>query len=78
MGHLDAKLPGRQGAARVELVKMRVKVTPGGYEQYGAWREGSHDDLVLAVALGHWGMRHVNPELGPGQEGHWQHPFLRF
>ena len=61
-----------------ELTEMRVKVTPGGYEQYGAWRVGSHDDLVLAVALGHWGARHVNPELGPGQEGHWQHPFLRF
>ena len=24
---------------------MRVKVTPAGTEQYGAWREGSHDDI---------------------------------
>jgi hypothetical protein len=37
-----------------ELQEMRVKVGPGGREQYGAWREGAHDDLVLAVALAYW------------------------
>ena len=34
---------------------MRVKVT--GQEQYGVWREGKHDDLVLAVALACRGAR---------------------
>jgi hypothetical protein len=36
---------------------MRVKITASGNEQYGAWREGEHDDLVLAVALACWGAR---------------------
>ena len=34
---------------------MRVRVTSSGNEQYGAWREGEHDDLVFAVALACWG-----------------------
>jgi hypothetical protein len=33
-----------------ELMAMRTRVTPEGNSQYGAWREGSHDDLALAVA----------------------------
>ena len=37
-----------------ELAAMQVKVTTDGREQYGAWREGSHDDLVFAVALACW------------------------
>jgi len=42
-----------------ELTGMRVKVSAGRREQFGAWREGTHDDLVLAAALacgrGRWG-----------------------
>jgi len=38
-----------------EISSMRVKVGSGGQEQYGAWREGEHDDLVFAVALAYWG-----------------------
>ncbi|MBV6434530.1 MAG: hypothetical protein IANPNBLG_04783 [Bryobacteraceae bacterium] len=37
-----------------ELKNMRVKVTGRGREQYGAWGEGQHDDLVMAVALACW------------------------
>jgi hypothetical protein len=37
-----------------ELREMRVKVGASGHEQFGAWREGTHDDLVLAVALAYW------------------------
>ena len=37
-----------------EMQEMRVKVTAAGNEQYGSWREGEHDDLVLAVGLGAW------------------------
>ena len=37
-----------------ELMGMRVKVTAAGNERYEAWREGAHDDLVLAVALAWW------------------------
>ncbi|HTQ87107.1 MAG TPA: hypothetical protein VMI93_12905 [Candidatus Solibacter sp.] len=38
-----------------EMAEMRVRVTGSGREQYGAWREGTHDDLVFAVALAVWG-----------------------
>ena len=41
------------------MAAMRVRQTPAGHEQYGAWREGEHDDLVFAVALAHWGAKSV-------------------
>jgi hypothetical protein len=31
-----------------------VKITPATNEVFGAWREGQHDDLVLAVAIAVW------------------------
>src|SRR5947208_2342729 len=34
-----------------ELEQMRVRVSRGGREQFGAWGAGEHDDLVFAVAL---------------------------
>jgi hypothetical protein len=37
-----------------ELMHFRVKITATAHDTYGAWREGSHDDLVLAVALAAW------------------------
>jgi len=40
-----------------ELTGMRVKVSAGRREQFGAWREGTHDDLVLAAALACWRAR---------------------
>lgn len=45
-----------------ELINFRVKISLAGYDSYGAgadWREGNHDDLVLALALAcWWGERH--------------------
>jgi len=35
-----------------ELQDFQVKITDAANDTYGAWREGTHDDLVLAVALG--------------------------
>jgi hypothetical protein len=32
---------------------MRIDLTTG-HDSYGQWREGQHDDLVLAVALAAW------------------------
>ena len=44
-----------------EMSDMRVKVTTSGTEQFGAWREGTHDDLVFAVALAGWGAGKWHP-----------------
>jgi len=40
-----------------EMAGMEVRASAQGQESYGAWREGTHDDLVLAVALACWGLR---------------------
>jgi hypothetical protein len=38
-----------------ELLAFRVKIDPlTAHDSYGAWREGAHDDLVLAVAVAAW------------------------
>jgi hypothetical protein len=37
-----------------ELQNFQVKITDTAHDTYGAWREGTHDDLVLAVALALW------------------------
>jgi len=37
-----------------ELLNFQVKITALAHDAYGAWREGTHDDLVLAVALAAW------------------------
>lgn len=37
-----------------ELENFRVKITLSRNETFEAWREGQHDDLVLAVALAAW------------------------
>jgi hypothetical protein len=37
-----------------ELLGFQVKISEAGRDSYGAWREGAHDDLVLATALACW------------------------
>ena len=38
-----------------ELAQFKVKINIStGHDSYEAWREGDHDDLVLAVALACW------------------------
>jgi hypothetical protein len=41
-----------------ELTTFQVKITPAAHETFGAWREGAHDDLVLAVAVAAWEGEH--------------------
>jgi hypothetical protein len=49
-----------------ELLNFRVKLDPTtAHDSYAAWREGQHDDLVLAVALACWHARAV------GRAGVW-------
>lgn len=47
------------GTLTRELQNFQVKITDSAHDSYGAWREGSHDDLVLAVALACWAARHA-------------------
>ncbi len=37
-----------------ELQNFQVKITQAAHEVFGNWREGLHDDLVLAAALACW------------------------
>jgi hypothetical protein len=60
------------GALVEELSQMRVRQTEKGHEQYGAWREGEHDDLVFAVAMAHWGAKKICPPVS-GDDGVWRH-----
>ena len=48
---------------RQELAEFRMRHTPSGAATFGA-REGRHDDLVLAVAIGLW--RATARARGPG------------
>jgi hypothetical protein len=44
-----------------EMEAVEVRVSAAGNEQYAAWREGTHDDLVFAVALACWGAQKAFP-----------------
>jgi hypothetical protein len=37
-----------------EMLAFRVKITDTAHDTYGAWREGQHDDLILAVMMAVW------------------------
>jgi hypothetical protein len=42
------------GALVRELLSFQNRITASTHDAYDAWREGAHDDLVLAVALTCW------------------------
>jgi hypothetical protein len=51
--HIASALPEAETLAE-ELQNFRYEITRSGNDTYAAWREGDHDDLVLAVALAVW------------------------
>jgi hypothetical protein len=51
-------LPEARMLAR-ELAAFQVKVSTSGPEEMDAWRDGAHDDLVLAVAVAAWVGEHA-------------------
>jgi hypothetical protein len=51
-----------------ELLNFKVKVTASANETYEAWREGDHDDLVLALAVAVW---FAERDPGPDRELPW-------
>jgi hypothetical protein len=44
-----------------EMRAMERRTTRSGHEQFGAWRTGTHDDLVFAVALANWAENLIHP-----------------
>jgi hypothetical protein len=58
---------------RKELLNFKVKINIAtGHDSYEAWREGDHDDLVLAVAMACWcGERYLRKEDSLPRPGHW-------
>ncbi len=42
-----------------ERLNFQVKINDLAHDSYGAWREGTHDDLVLAVALACWAAEQI-------------------
>ena len=71
-GELQIAAGMKEGPTLVrELLETRVKVTASGHEQFGAWREGEHDDLVLAVALACWTVKKAYPNT-PHEGGYWK------
>jgi len=62
-GELQIAAGLKEGATLVrELGDMRVQMTSGGREKYGA-KSGAHDDLVLAVALACWGVEEMEGQV---------------
>jgi hypothetical protein len=50
-----------------ELLNFRVKIDPKtAHDSYEHWREGDHDDLVLAVSMAAWFRQHWNRHLDAG------------
>ena len=54
-----------------EMSAMQVKISPTGQEQYAAWREGTHDDMVFAVALAYWNAQKMYPNDPAGGDQWW-------
>ncbi|HEX3744899.1 MAG TPA: hypothetical protein VHW09_13245 [Bryobacteraceae bacterium] len=54
-----------------ELLAVEVRISPAGNEQYAAWREGTHDDLVFALALAYWSAQKAFPGPEKGSEPQW-------
>ena len=61
---IAAALPEAETLA-AELRNFRYEVTRAGRDTYAAWREGDHDDLVLAVALAVWATQKAQPPRRP-------------
>jgi hypothetical protein len=61
-----------------EMQNFHVKINiETAHDSYGAWREGTHDDLVLAVALALWtGVHRGEPDIIPVQPLSYAYSYL--
>jgi hypothetical protein len=48
-----------------EMLNFKVKISDNAHDSYGAWREGTHDDLILAVMLASWAAQRMTPPKRP-------------
>jgi len=58
---------GHAATLTAELKNFRATISATGHDSYGAgddWRQGNHDDLVLAVALSLWWGEHQRAGVG--------------
>lgn len=55
--HIPPALP-KAADLKAELENFRMKITLAANAQYEAWRDGQHDDLVLATAMAAWALLH--------------------
>ncbi len=67
---IASRLPEAEILSR-ELQNFTVKITDVANDIYGAWREGTHDDLVLAVALAVWKANQPRKTSGMSEEEFW-------
>jgi hypothetical protein len=61
-GERDGLLRGFARTLVEELEAVEVKISAVGNEQYAAWQERTHDDVVFAVALAYWSASRAFPE----------------
>lgn len=62
---VSRSLPDAETLIR-ELERFRLKIATARNETYEAWREGAHDDLVLAVGMAAWcGEKGLPPVVDP-------------
>ncbi len=70
---ISSRLPFAETLIK-EMASMRLQIAPSGYERFEPWREGDHDDMVLAVALACWGAKRVYPHDMSGAPQYWDRP----
>src|SRR5215210_4692146 len=61
-----------------ELLNFRVKIDPRtAHDSYEHWREGDHDDLVLAVSMAAWFRQYWNRHIDPALARRLRHTTAR-
>jgi hypothetical protein len=48
-----------------ELLNYRYTISEAGNHRFGSWREGQHDDLLLALCLAVWAAEKRSPPVAP-------------